>query len=162
MLSGAAMKVVFDDEDLEHPRRTTANSQQKEILASLLLCRNKQTGKLEMMAINIQAIADKNSAEQKQKYFEAMSAIAAAVEKAEMSDGEEGASKQAISGLVPKGYLHDQGYQSDRDANGRNGARMVHRGNGDRDEDDVADSSTRSSTLARRAARRSTSACERR
>ena len=154
MLSGAAMKVVFDDEDLEHPRRTTANSQQKEILASLLLCRNKQTGKLEMMAINIQAIADKNSAEQKQKYFEAMSAIAAAAE--------EGASKQAISGLVPKGYLNDQGYQSDRDANGRNGARMVHRGNGDRDEDDVADSSTRSSTLARRAARRSTSACERR
>ena len=36
VLSGAAMKVVFNDEDLEHPRRTTAdgaNSQQKEIRA---------------------------------------------------------------------------------------------------------------------------------
>ena len=42
-----------------------------------------------MMAIDIQAIADKNSAGQKQKYVEAMSAIAEAAEEAEMFDGEE-------------------------------------------------------------------------
>ena len=84
------------------------------------------------MAIDIQAIADKNSAGQKQKYVEAMSAIAEAAEEAEMLEGEEGASKQTISGLVPKGY------QNDRAANGRKGARMVCRGDSDRDEDDVA------------------------
>ena len=109
-----------------------ANSQQKEILTWLLSCRNKQTGKLEMMAIDIQAIADKTSAGQKQKYVEAMSAIAEAAEEAEMLDGEEGASKQTISGLVPKGYPND------RAANGHKGARMVRGGDGDRAEDDVA------------------------
>ena len=85
-----------------------------------------------MMAIDIQAIADKNSAGQKQKYVEAMSEIAEAAEEAEMLDGEEGASKQTIPGLVPKGY------QNDRAANGRKGARILRGGDGDRAEDDVA------------------------
>ena len=55
-----------------------ANSQQKEILTQLLYRRNKETGKLESMAISIDEIADKSSVGQQAKFKSALASIAEA------------------------------------------------------------------------------------
>mmetsp|Transcript_18995 Transcript_18995/g.61162 ORF Transcript_18995/g.61162 Transcript_18995/m.61162 type:complete len:316 (+) Transcript_18995:428-1375(+) len=55
-----------------------ANSQQQEIMAHLASRRNKQTGKLESMAISIDAISDKTSAGAHSKLREALGAAAEA------------------------------------------------------------------------------------
>eukprot|EP00966_Prymnesium_polylepis_P069948 1626072-Prymnesium_polylepis.2 len=59
-----------------------ANSQQKEILAQLLYRRNKETGKLESMAMTIDEIADKSSVGQQAKFRAALSSIAEAWDEA--------------------------------------------------------------------------------
>ena len=55
-----------------------ANSQQREILAQLLFRRNKQTGKLESMAMSIDEISDKTSVGQQKKFKSALASIAEA------------------------------------------------------------------------------------
>eukprot|EP00966_Prymnesium_polylepis_P336473 7391591-Prymnesium_polylepis.2 len=59
-----------------------ANSMQQEILAQILSRRNKETGKLESMAISLDAISDKSSEGQHQKYTAALEAIAEGWEEA--------------------------------------------------------------------------------
>lgn len=60
-----------------------ANSRQKEIYAQLLSRRNKNTGKLESMAISMDEIIDKTSEGSASKYKLAMTAIAEAWEEAD-------------------------------------------------------------------------------
>ena len=59
-----------------------ANSQQKEILAQLLYRRDKETGKLESMAMSIDEIADKTSVGQQAKFKSALASIAEAWDEA--------------------------------------------------------------------------------
>jgi hypothetical protein len=60
-----------------------ANSQQKEILAQLLSRRNKQTGRLESMALSIDEISDKTSEGQQRKFKAVLEAISEAWEEAD-------------------------------------------------------------------------------
>ena len=59
-----------------------ANSQQREILAQILHRRNKQTGKLESMAMSIDEISDKSAVGQQAKFRSALSSIAEAWDEA--------------------------------------------------------------------------------
>ena len=60
-----------------------ANSQQKEILAQILSRRNKETGRLESMALSIDEISDKTSEGQQRKFKAVLEAISEAWEEAD-------------------------------------------------------------------------------
>ena len=145
-----------------------ANSQQKEILAQLLYRRNKETGKLESMAMSIDEIADKTSVGQQQKFKSALASIAEAwdeaaelgvlddgwqpaVEEEEPSTaagffeqqrkGWRAAQQAKIAGLTPASSMND------RAAPARKAGRLSRGGDGSGGSGDVADDPTCARTM---------------
>jgi hypothetical protein len=146
-----------------------ANSLQKEILAQLLYRRNKETGKLESMAMSIDEIADKTSAGQQVKFVASLAAIAEAWEEADqlglLDDGWQPATNEQTAATDEQhveveqtaANFHAQrrtqqrakiaelcasSTMNDRAAPARKAARMARGGDGSSGDGDVADDPT--------------------
>jgi len=145
-----------------------ANSQQREILAQLLYRRNKETGKLESMAMSIDEIGDKTSVGQQKKFKSALASIAEAWgEAAELGVLDDGWQPQAEAAepteeepSTAAGFFEQQrkGWRArqkrklaeltpasamnDRAAPARKAARLARGGDGSGGSGDVADDPT--------------------
>ena len=145
-----------------------ANSQQKEILAQLLYRRNKETGKLESMAMSIDEIPDKTSVGQYAKFTTTLEAIAKAWDEAAelglLDDGWQPATAEGAEGAEGEqtaAHFHEQrrkalrkalrakiselkasSTMNDRAAPARKAGRLSRGGDGSGGDGDVADDPT--------------------